>query len=523
MSHATTVVGAQQARRASVTPRSVATILAIAALAWLIQINGAFNHDTAFTIIGARTLLEGGAYGVDVVDPNPPLAYWLTVIPVAAGDALGVRPEAALIAFTTLLALGGLALASAVLTRTDMPVPGRRAFLTAAGIALLLLPGYHFGQREHLMLIGALPWIAATAGAYRGAAVPLHLRLCVGLAAGLAFCLKPHFLLVPIVVEIVVLLRTRRLGASLRAENLALVGFGLGYAAAIVLVAPAYLATVVPDAAAYYRVSDVSLPRLLLEMLIRLAPLATAAFILCRRTRPTPLARMFMAAAGAAALAALLQSKGWAYHWVPMLGFASLAGAALLFAPQDRSGRNRAVEVAAAALLGVAALSGAAADLLADRSHQGTRRGAQELAEAIVREGGAGATVFAFNTSPRVVHPAVLAADAKWSSPSCCLQWLAAAGPRDPAVTFPAATGSETNRKLAALLARLERDRPDLILIDDRERKLAFARRRFDYLPFLLGDARFRRIWAAYDERPGAAGFRIFARVDPAVSRATAR
>lgn len=495
-----------------------AGVLAVALMAMIIQMNGAFNHDVAFTIVGAQRLLTGGIFGVDVVDPNPPLAWWLTMIPIAVAKAVGWQPETAFIGFTTLSALGALGLTSAILKRLGLTEARRGSLLVCAAVMLLLSPSYHFGQREHLMLIGALPWIAAAAAALQGSHVARPLRIAAGLLAGIAFCLKPHFLVIPVLVELLVLALARRTRASFRAENLALAAVGVAYAAAILVAAPEYLQAVVPDAAAYYRVSDVPLSTLLSEFVVRLAPLAVAWFVLRRQALTiAPIALTLIVAACGAGLAAMLQGKGWAYHWVPGIGFGVIGCAALYFSP-DRAARRRGVDACAALLLLFATFGAAAGDLRRDLGADGPRERTRELAIALVREGGRGASVYAFATSPRDVHPAVLATGAQWIDPACCLQWIAAAVRSDEmAAAATPRTKAIADRKLAVLLRRLERRRPALILIDNRPAKLAFERTKFDYLPFLLADARFRRLWAGYEERPGAAGYRIFARKRPAL------
>jgi hypothetical protein len=40
------------------------------------------NHDVAWIWEGANRLLHGAHFGRDVDDVNPPLAWWLTAIPV---------------------------------------------------------------------------------------------------------------------------------------------------------------------------------------------------------------------------------------------------------------------------------------------------------------------------------------------------------------------------------------------------------------------------------------------------------
>ncbi len=494
--------------------RGVWPLISVALLAWLVQMNGAFNHDVAFTMLGAETLLNGGQFGVEVMDPNPPLSWWIAVVPAFAASLLALRPETATIAFVILVGLTSLTL-TALLLKTASPGFPRRRLVVFSATVLLLAPGYHFGQREHLMLAGALPWLAATAAAVEGVPSSRLLRLLAGVLAGLAFCLKPYFLLIPLTVELWALVRTRQIRTSLRAENLGLAGTGLCYAAVIVVAAPEYLWSVVPDANAIYWAFDSAPDYVFLRLAAVFVPLLLGGLVLSRGLSDIPaFAQAVVAAAAGAGLAALIQQKAWDYHLLPSLGLGSIACAALFLAWSNWR-RPRGVAAAAASLVIVATFAGPAGDLYADVTGGGARDRAEALASALIREGGPRATVFAFITSPRDVHPAVLASHARWISPACCVHWLPAAV-RAPELSAPAAARANAvaQSRFAALLTDLERARPKLILIDEHPR-LGFGGREFRYLPYFLADRRFRKIWSAYEERAPSAGYRIFARTKP--------
>ncbi len=491
--------------------RGVWPLILIALLAWVAQMNGAFNHDVAFTMLGAEALLNGGQFGVDVLDPNPPLSWWIAMVPAFAASLLAVRPETAAIAFVVTVALTSLFLTARLLKIASPGLP-RRALLGFSATVLLLAPGYHFGQREHLMLAGALPWLAATAAAVEGVPSSRLLRLLAGVLAGLAFCLKPYFLLVPLTVETWVLVRTRQPRTSLRAENLSLAGTGLCYAAAILVAAPEYLWSVVPDTTAIYWAFDSAPDYVFLRLAAVFVPLLLGGLVLSRGLSHVPaFAQALAAATVGAGLAALLQQKAWAYHLLPILGLGSIACTAIFLAC-SQSLRPTAVTAAAAALVLITTFAGAAADLYGDVRGGGARDRARALATALIREGGPRASVFAFITSPRDVHPAVLASGARWISAACCVHWLPA-DVRAPELSAPAAARAHAvaQSRFAALLRDLERARPKLILIDEHPR-LGFRGQKFQYLPYLLADPRFRKIWSAYEERAPSAGYRIFAR-----------
>ena len=136
---------------------------------------------------------------------------------------------------------------------------------------------------------------------------------------------------------------------------------------------------------------------------------------------------------------------------------------------------------------------------------------AEQLAARIEAEG-PHAPVFAFITSPRDVHPAVLAARADWVSPICCLHLIPAWVRGDERPERAAAARRAALDQIETILARLESRRPALIIVDNGARKLGYADRPFDYLAFFGGSARFRAVMQGYSEERPIGRFRIFRR-----------
>ena len=127
----------------------------------------------------------------------------LALVPVAVARAVGAPPIAvfdglvgslfaSLAAFHRILARGWPELAPDV----------RLALCGLLGAALTLLPGYEFGQREHLVVIAALPGSRrrARSRAGRSAGAPGSWWR----AAGVGFAIKPFFLLAWVAVEALV-------------------------------------------------------------------------------------------------------------------------------------------------------------------------------------------------------------------------------------------------------------------------------------------------------------------------------
>jgi hypothetical protein len=205
-------------------------------------------------------------------------------------------------------------------------------FLAYAALVLAALPWMHVGQREQIVLIGALPYAALAAARREGRPVPVPLAIAVGIGAALGFALKHYFLIVPAALELWLLTGTGRRWRPLRPETLAVTGVGLAYAAAL-LIERDYLTRMVPLVRLAYGKFG---PRSIQLLFNPYAIMATGLFafsvahgrLLLKRSSSTAAALFIAGLAFAATF--VIQFKGWPYHTIPMLGCASLALAALL-------------------------------------------------------------------------------------------------------------------------------------------------------------------------------------------------
>ncbi len=460
------------------------------------------NHDVAWHVHAGGVLLDGGVWGVDVVDNNPPLVYWLASLVVALARLAGVSPLVAYagVAFA-------LALASSLLVRRLLRAPlGSPALADALGLAILalltLLPGFDFAQRDPILAACLLPYLVAAGSAAGGAPVGRGLGLTAGALAGFGISLKPHYTLLWLGVEAWLLLRTRRRDAWRRPENAALASLGAAYVGSVLVFTPAYL-----DAArqAWNLYGTYGTPVPLLGPSTGAALLAAVAAALLRS--PAPLARVAEALAvgsGLALLALFLQDKDFSYHHEPvrLLAAAALAVAAagaLARLPQSRERLRRAAAWSAT----LVALAGAAFVSVELQRPALRRAGIVELAALIEREADGG-PVLVFSSSVDPLFPALTFTGAGSASPYSCL-WLIAGhydkaarrGPRFPYRRL-AEMGAEERRFVEGFVDTLEARRPTLLLFETTPVKQSFGPTAFDFERYFRADPRFARWLSGY-------------------------
>jgi hypothetical protein len=279
------------------------------------------NQDVGVILSVAERWMDGQRLYIDVIDVNPPLIFMLTLIPVALSKILPIASDAALmicvLAFCFWSAWASYRIMLALQVAEESAV--KILLLPLLLFALVVFPSEMFAQREHLMAVGAFPYLLLAAARCEDKNVSGRLALAVAIASALGFALKPHFLIIPFAVELylVCIRGPRRALRDPLPWIMALVW--VAYLAAAWLVTPAYFTFVVPFVMDSYEhiggtnYLDIILGRHLAPYLFLVIPLTIAAFAM----RWPYAARITGIVAVAAAIAGVAQDKGWPYHLLP--------------------------------------------------------------------------------------------------------------------------------------------------------------------------------------------------------------
>jgi hypothetical protein len=412
--------GATAALPAAALARPIAggvAVLLPAALMLAVVLLPPANHDALLILDFASRWLGGVALYRDLVDVNPPLVFVLNLVPAAIARWTPVPAVPAL--QLCLLALCALSWGLARrLRRGRAEGPAERATLDALLPLLLVAGGYDFGQREQVMTVAALPWLVLAAARAEGLTRRGRTARLAALLAALGFALKPHFLAIPFAVEGALLLLARRRGREAFAAALrhpvpwTMLAVWLAYAASLPLLFEAYLEVVVGlFAADYLAYAGPPLGQLLIAPRFGAALLLAAAALGLAALRGSGMfARAAALSAAGAALAAIVQQKGWTYHILPIETFALAALAAgaarqldgVASLPQAAA-RRAGLGAALAVLLHMAAVGEAPWRQLSFGAEPDDRLGAfltQELGQG-------GARVLVLGTEVWPIHPAM--------------------------------------------------------------------------------------------------------------------
>ena len=107
----------------------------------------------------------------------------------------------------------------------------------------MILVEQQFGQRELIALTLSLPYIATR---FYPSQNKYYFGFFIGLFAAIGLCLKPYFLLPPILIELYWVIRTRSLKSLLRTDLLAMILFAIAYTTTAWLLSPLYFSKMLP-------------------------------------------------------------------------------------------------------------------------------------------------------------------------------------------------------------------------------------------------------------------------------------
>jgi hypothetical protein len=290
------------------------------------------NHDVAYYVNAVGRLLDGARLYRDLIDVNVPTVYGVMALPVWLSRRLGIAPTLGFNVFVLICAaLSTWAVYRAA--RRVMPDAGMLPDILAGVllIGFLVMPGFDFGQREHLAAMALAPYAVCRAG-MRPYLPGLGFRAAVGILAGIGMALKPHLGLVVLGMELALVLRRgwRSWRPGLETVLLALTAGAC--AAATVLFLPEYRQQIVPLARAVYGGFEASFWRIVvwgqLELLAAAAVALVVSSVLDRRIGDLTAILVGGAVGGYAAF--LQQSKGWHYQLLPTMIFSNSAFALAL-------------------------------------------------------------------------------------------------------------------------------------------------------------------------------------------------
>lgn len=302
--------------------------LALVLIAGCYLIYDPMNCDVASLLHGAGRIYDGARLYVDIYDNNPPMIYLLYLPPVVVASLLGL-PVISVFYFYLLVVLCLSYWLSWSLIKTifatSAPITRYCFFLTLIFLTLML-PLTAFGQREHLLFMLTLPYILAAIARSLDKPLSPWLGGFIGILAGIGLCIKPHFLLLWIIVEAYMIFGYKIPFIWRRIENLAIFFVLLIFAIYVLTWQSNYFQMVLLALNTYVAFENVTIFKIILgTRAIKIWVLAGITMLFFKRppqdARP---AYILFLASTAFLFIGLSQKKGWDYHFYPCLATACL-------------------------------------------------------------------------------------------------------------------------------------------------------------------------------------------------------
>jgi putative flippase GtrA len=461
-------------------------LTAVLACAAVLYPQHSLNHDTSWYLIATRKWLDGATLYRDIMEINPPLAFYLTAPAVFLSKVTGADSTPIFSWMLLGCIAGSLLWVRSILDRQqDLSDPERLLLLSGFAAMMLVLPIFWFGEREHLMLVFSAPYFCAAI--VRSKKATFVERISLGLFAFLGLGLKPYFLLAPLVLALVSAWRERHWRPILSIPNVALGIACIAYLSATIVLYPDYLGTVVPlgrlayGAFGFDTVTTLTRPAVLLCVI--------SALLWARGDRDDVSCRLAAIMAGFL-LSYLIQLKGFDYQLVPVAAYLLIFCAWNAVTGPDRKAPATIGFMVTALLLIVQAVS------------SGTYYNPLTADFAAYAKGMEKPRILVLSSNLSAAFPFVNAVHGEWTS-GYPTQWIVPGAVGKLAACEEASPDcGKTRKALAFARDSTVRDflkgAPALVYIDVRARKPYFGGTPFDYLSWLQQDRDFAERWKNY-------------------------
>jgi hypothetical protein len=455
------------------------------------------NHDAGAVLGFAQRMLAGEKLYTTLIDVNPPLVFLLSLIPAWAARATGASAPQLLCGFVLLLAFASVWLSLRVLAQGKLAgFPVARALAAPALlIALLAAPMHSFTQREHLLAIFTLPYLFAAGQRLDGGAAPRGLAIGVAAFAAIGLLLKPHFVAIAALVELGCLIArgpTRGLRAP---EPWVMLGVAALYLAVVLIGFPAYVFEILPLARGLYDHADsgVFLWILIGDQVPALALVLVVGAGAAWRLKDGVLAALTLALAGAI-LAAVVQGKGWDYHFLcarilAILLAALAVGRCFGSAPAPRG---------LVAILALLTLIGSGALSPPFKAQREFATGPTNRLLPFLRLHAPAQPVLWLTGAIYPQYPALPYNDSPSAMTYMSLWMLPSLYGAGAPVNAPGAMGAFEKRLFDDVGTSLSRIKPPLVIVADPDSEGGFAKPGFDYLAYFQRHPDFAAQWSNY-------------------------
>lgn len=470
------------------------------------------NADVAWLLFTAKRVMEGATLYVELIEVNPPLIVWLNLPPVALAELLEIPSRPVFFLYVAAWVLLSLRLSWNVLgTLTpEISTKRRRAYQLLLVAGFVTAVGYVYGQREHFMVLFVVPYALAIAARATGGEPAKGTLVAIGVLGGLGFMVKPYYGLAWLGLEGFHWLQHRQTGdgsASVlgtvvdRPELMAAILVACLYGTAVLVLTPDYLEMGALLAPVYVGVPDTTIGGLIGHPVTLVGSFTLVGLALSHLRAPeSTVARVFGIVLFFWLIGAIVQVRGWWYHFYPALAASFILLGLIVAVPSrnlEKPEFSFTVPRVLALLILVAAFGGRVAEAANGLRWRADFDRKLPVTTEFVREhAGQDGNLAVLSPQLHAAFPLVNRADVRWTLrfnamwvPPVIYAQSAEEG-TDLRYNMPAEMEPAERYFYESTLKDLDADPPEVLLIDhDRVEPPGF-----DYMDYFGRDPRFQRL-----------------------------
>ncbi len=476
------------------------------------QANTLINNDVAWYIYATGRMLDGAELYKDIIEVNPPLNFFITAIPVYLARVTHLPATAVYRTFIFLIALLSLLVCGSFSKKMlkDSPPTLRYLFLFLIAFIFTVLPMYDFGQREHLYLMFCMPYFVSTIAFALGEKQRNRVSLLIGFFAAIGFLLKPFYLIIWLVLEIFLVLDKKNLRILYhRYENILIVLISLIYFTTVTTFWPRYI-TLTEIAFQVYHAYSVPV-HMILSYRIGLLLLMLLSVVFFWLQKKHPAKKIFIALLTIAVISffiAILQKKGWPYHFYPYkatillfltFNIAHFISRIIKLEKTFRFGFNGFLLVVLIYFICFQIFIPIKNNLHNIPYERMTTRNLIKF----VKKHAQNKSIYLFSTSVAHSFPLVNYTNTYWASRFNCLWFLPALYPHDyrPQRYHNKSEMNYIEQYIfTTTISDLQENKPELIIVNTSPMKQGFKGRDFNFIKYFSQDNHFKRFFDRYQK-----------------------
>lgn len=474
-------------------------IIAIYALSWTLYNSFSPNWDIVWLMEAAKRMLHGGSYTTDFFETNPPLILYLYLPPLFISKFLAIDLILTFRVYIFLLSALSLLLCYHFAKRIFVqqhPFVLFSIFITLA-LCYLILPLYELGQRDHLLVILAMPYLFAITYRLQNGTMTYLTACSIGLLAGLGFAIKPHFLITAILIECYCLYK-KNIFYWQRPEVFILWGFVGIYIASIIIFFPDYFSFIVPFSLNHYYAA-ISAPWT--SMLVSpLSLFCWLPFLLLVVIKPQhqpyqSLSAIFSLALTGYLFAYLSQRNTFYYHFIPPLSLAILLLMILFISFLTDFYKHKSAYFFTILLIILFSIFPMRQWYDIYQNWAGHKQKINKLT-FFMQTYAQHQPVYFLTTTMVYSFPSIYYAKARFSSRFPFLWMLA--GLVNQTNNHSTAFLADKNLLIRMISEDLNKNKPLFVFVDESEKKPYLVNTSFNYLHYLSQDLTFKNEWKSY-------------------------